>query len=85
MNIAMPWPSMTMAPFADAKQVGKGPAIVAHVAFFLGDAFAGVFEHDRALGNVLEGEAAGGMNVGGARNQARQRRILRKELSRSIA
>ena len=48
---------------ANPKEVRKGAAVVAYIAFFLGDAFTRVFEYDRSLGNIFEGETTGGMNV----------------------
>ena len=38
----------------DTEQVGKGAALVPAVAFFLGDDFAGKFQHDGAAWNILE-------------------------------
>ena len=57
---------------ADAKQIGEGPAFVAVVAFGLGDALAGVFQDASAFGYVFQRKTAGGMNVRGANDEARQ-------------
>src|SRR5579875_1277944 len=58
-----------------AKKIGEGATIIAIITLGLGDAFAGVFQHARPFGNVVQREASSGMNVGGTNDKARQGRL----------
>ncbi len=70
---------------ADSKEVGELAAFVALVALRLSDAFSGVFQDARTIGDVVQGEASGGMNVRGANNEARQVVVLPGCVGGSIA
>ena len=53
MNMAMPWPSITILGLPYAKQIGERTSIIAAVAFFFADPFTRYSSTTVPLGNVL--------------------------------
>jgi hypothetical protein len=67
-----------LRPVADAEQIGDRFVFVAAVGLFFIDDGAGVLDHARAFRNRRGGVAAGGVDQGGANDEAHT--VLESEL-----